>query len=189
MKLSKPRIPPAGYDDLDEATRALLGFNRSDGEKRPDNVFTTFAQNPELFKNFIVFGSYILAGSTLPARDREIAILRIGWLCQSEYEWAQHTEIGRRCGLSDVEIAKITEGDRAEGWTEKESTLIRAVDELHQDAFIGDQTWTRLGQYYDTRQLMDLVFTVGQYQMVSMALNTFGVQLDDRLTGFPVADG
>jgi alkylhydroperoxidase family enzyme len=152
-------------------------------------VFTTFARNPALFKHFIVFGSYILTGSTLPARDREILILRIGWLCRSAYEWGQHARIGRRCGLTDEEIRRITRGDQAEGWTELESALIRAVDELHGDAFISDQTWNRLSGYYDTKQLIDLVFTVGQYQMVSMALNTFGVQLDERLSGFPEEEG
>ncbi len=185
MKLSEPRISPAEYDELDEETRALLGFSGSKSKKHPDNVFTTFARHPVLFKNFIVFGSYILAGSTLPPRDREMVILRIGWLCHSEYELAQHAKIGRRCGLSEDEIIRITKGDQAEGWTELESALIRAVDELYQEAFISDQTWTCLRGYYNTEQLMDLVFTVGQYNMVSMALNTFGVQLDERLPGFP----
>lgn len=63
--------------------------------------------------------------------------------------------------------------------------LIRAVDELHRDAFISDQTWRCLSSHYETKQLIDFVFTVGQYSMVSMALNTFGVQLDERLSGFP----
>ncbi len=184
MKLTEPRIFPADYDDLDENTRALLGFSSS-SKRRPDNVFTTFARHPDLFKNFIVFGSYILTGSTLPARDREIAILRIGWLCRSAYEWGQHDRIARRCGLSEEEIKRIIIGAEADGWSALESALIRAVDELHQDAFISDPTWALLSGHYDTKQLMDLVFTVGQYNMVSMALNTFGVQLDERLSGFP----
>jgi 4-carboxymuconolactone decarboxylase len=189
MRLSEPRIQPAEFADLDEATRALLGFSQSKSGKQPDNVFTTFARNPDLFKHFIVFGSYILTGSTLPPRDREIVILRIGWLCQSAYEWGQHARIGRRCGLTEEEIRRITRGDQAEGWTELEAALLRAVDELHGDAFISDQTWKRLCVYYDTKQLIDLVFTVGQYNMVSMALNTFGVQLDERLSGFPKEEG
>lgn len=185
MRLSEPRIYPAELNDLDEETRALLGFSQSRSGKRPDNVFTTFARNPALFKHFIVFGSYILTGSSLPPRHREIIILRIGWLCQSAYEWGQHAKIGRRCGLTEEEIRRISNGAEAEGWSKLESVLIRAVDELHQDAFISDQTWICLRDHYDTKQLIDLVFTVGQYNMVSMALNTFGVQLDERLSGFP----
>ncbi len=185
MKLSEPRIYPAEINDLDEETKALLGFSQSKSGRRPDNIFCTLARHPALFKHFIVFGGYILTGSTLPPRHREIIILRIGWLCQSAYEWGQHAKIGRRCGLSEEELRRIVRGADAEGWNELESALIRAVDELHQDAFISDRTWARLCDDYDTRQLMDLVFTIGQYNMVSMALNTFGIQLDDRLSGFP----
>jgi alkylhydroperoxidase family enzyme len=62
---------------------------------------------------------------------------------------------------------------------------LQAVDELHRDAFITDETWQALSARYDTQQLLDVVFTVGQYNLVSMALNTLGVQLDQGLTGFP----
>ena len=185
MKLSQPRIPPAEMDDLDPETRALLGVSSPDAARRPDNVFATFARHPALFKNFIVFGAYILTGSTLSPRHREILILRIGWLCRAEYEWGQHERIARRHGLTDDEIRGVIRGADDPVWPEQEAVLIRAVDELHAEAFIGDQTWASLSRYYDTRQLMDLVFTVGQYNMVSMALNTFGVQLDERLSGFP----
>ena len=123
MKLSTPRIYPAKFEDMDEETSALLGFSQSKSGKRPDNVFTTFARHPALFKNFIVFGSYILTGSSLPPRHREILILRIGWLCQSAYEWGQHTRIGRRCGLTEEEIKRITRGAKADGWSELESAL------------------------------------------------------------------
>ncbi|HYM02842.1 MAG TPA: hypothetical protein VET85_07840, partial [Stellaceae bacterium] len=65
-----------------------------------------------------------------------------------------------------------------------EAALLRAVDELHADACIADETWAALGQHLDTAQLMDLVFTVGNYTTVSMALNTFGVRLDEGIKGF-----
>ena len=64
------------------------------------------------------------------------------------------------------------------------ATLLRAVDELHADACISDATWAALSQRYKTEQLMDVVFAVGQYNLVSMALNTFGVQLDKGVKGF-----
>ena len=127
----------------------------------------------------------MLNKSTLPPRDREILILRIGWLCRSEYEFGQHVVIGRREGLSAEEIERITLGPDAEGWDPFDATLLRAVDELHGDAFLSDATWNELAVRYDTMQLMDLVFTVGQYNLVSMALNTLGVQQDEGFPGFP----
>ena len=122
--------------------------------------------------------------STLVPRERELLILRIGWLCQAEYEWGQHVVFGREAGLTDEEIARIKEGPDADGWDPFDATLLRAADELHADAFISDDTWAALSERYTTQQLMDVVFTVGQYNMVSMALNSFGVQLDNGVAGF-----
>jgi alkylhydroperoxidase family enzyme len=143
------------------------------------------ANHPELTKNWLPFGAYILNRNTLSARDREILILRIGWLRKSEYEWAQHTQLGRTAGLSEDDLAHIMKGPDVSGVSQHDKLLLRAATELHDKAFISDETWNALAKTYDTKQMMDLVFTVGQYNLVSMALNSFGVQLDPGLTGFP----
>ena len=92
--------------------------------------------------------------------------------------------IGKQCGLGDEEIRRIQDGPDASQWDPFERTLLRAVDELHQHALVSDATWKELAERYDTQQLMDLVFTVGQYTLVSMALNSFGVELDEGIEGF-----
>ncbi|KKM91076.1 hypothetical protein LCGC14_1232220, partial [marine sediment metagenome] len=105
--------------------------------------------------------------------------------CYAEYEWGQHVIIGKRCGISEEEIKKIIEGPDAEGWDLFDANLLRAVDELYLDSFISDSTWQKLSEKYNTHQLIDLVFTVGQYNLVSMVLNTLGVQLEEGVDGFP----
>jgi alkylhydroperoxidase family enzyme len=127
----------------------------------------------------------VLLKSSLSPREREMAILRTGKLCNSEYEWGQHVVIGLQAGLTDDEIRRIAEGPDAPGWTEHEANLLRAVDELHRDYRISDATWSALSTRYDKQQLLDLVFAVGQYTMVSMALRTIGVELDQGIEGFP----
>jgi alkylhydroperoxidase family enzyme len=149
------------------------------------NIFRTLANYPKLAKRWMVFANHILAKNSLPPREREILILRIGWLCSAEYEWAQHVVIGKREGLSDDEIRRIGVGPDAPGWSELDRALLRATDELWNDAFVGDATWSALAKHLNEQQLMDVVFTVGNYNLVSMALNTLGVQLDPGLTGFP----
>jgi alkylhydroperoxidase family enzyme len=149
------------------------------------NIFRTLAHHPDLMRRWTVFGNHVLSKSTLPARERELVILRIGWLCRSEYEWGQHVLIGRREGLRDDEIERIPKGPDAPGWSDLDRALLRATDELRADAMITDQTWKQLSEHLGTQQLMDLVFTVGQYNLVSMALNTLGVQLDPGVPGFP----
>lgn len=183
-RLDTPRVPPLPESEWDDEARDLLGgLMRAGG--RVLNIFATLAHHPKLMKRWLVFGNHVLGKNSLTPRERELAILRIGWLCRSEYEWGQHAAISRGIGISDEDISRVTRGPDAPGWDPFEATLLRAVDELHADAMIGDATWKALCERYDTRQLMDLVFTVGQYNLVSMALNTLGVQLDEGIEGFP----
>ena len=182
MRLTTPRIPPVDDpSELDDDARAVIGTT-SLGPAQ--NIFRTFVRHPKLLKRWLVFGNHILFKSTLPPRERELLILRTGWRCTAEYEWGQHVVIGRAVGLTDEEIARIMEGPDAPGWDPFDATLLRAADELHDEQIVGDETWKALGERYSTQQLMDVVFTVGQYTLVSMALNTFGVQLDLDVPGF-----
>ena len=183
MRLSKPRLPPLPANEWTTEVRELI--EHSLGGENPLNIFTTLARHPKLLKRWLVFGNHILFKSTIDARERELVILRIGFLCKSEYEWGQHAIIGKRAGLTDDEIIRITKGPNAPRWSSRDTALLRATDELHEDSFIGNRTWAALSKHYDERQLMDLVFTVGQYTLVSMALNTLGVQRDEGVDGFP----
>lgn len=182
MRLNKPRIPPVNESDWNDDQKQV--FRGQEMRGNVQNIFRTLANHEKLAKRWLVFGNHILAKSTLDPREREIVILRIGWLCQSGYEWGQHVLIGRAVGLSDEEIMRIQEGAQADGWSAHERCLLKATDELHSDAFITDETWAGLKETLSDQQMMDLVFTCGQYNMVSMALNSFGVQLDPDLPGF-----
>lgn len=179
MRLDKPRLAPLDDAQLDAETRERLG-------KGPIlNIFRTLAHHPKLLKRWLVFGNHVLAHNTLPARERELVILRIGWLCQAGYEWGQHVRIAQQSGLSDADIERIPHGPEAPGWSALDQLLLRATDELHGDAFISDATWAALSEHLDEKQRVDLVFTVGQYNMVSMALNTLGVQPEPGLARLP----
>lgn len=149
------------------------------------NIFRTLAHHPKLLKRWLVFGNHILAKSTLPAREREIVILRIGWRCRAEYEFGQHTVIGRDAGLTDAEIVALTQRPEDHPWSSVDRTLIDAADELHDDQCIADATWSALREEWNEQQVLDFIFTVGQYTLVSMALNSCGVELDDGVPGFP----
>jgi len=178
MRLEKPRVEPLSNEQMDPELRNLFGAGRI------LNIFRTLAYHPKLAKRWLVFGNHVLAKSSLDPREREILILRVGWRCRSEYEFGQHTLIGRDSGLSDDEIARITRDPDTPGWSELERLLLVAADELVDDAFLSDATWKALSAHYNTQQLLDLVFTVGQYNLVSMALNSLGVQLDEGIEGF-----
>ncbi len=169
-RVTTPRIPPLPYDQWDtDALSAISG-----GRKLPpNNVLGLLAQHPALARAFLTFNVHLLTASALPARTRELAILRIAWRRRCRYEWAQHVQIARRAGITDEEIAGIRAGD---------ATLIsRAVDELDDDSCLSDETYRELAAELDDRQLMDLVFTIGTYSLLAMAFNTFGVELEPGL--------
>ena len=187
MRLSTPRIAPLEPENWSEEQTQALGMDIKDLQASigaPDKVFNivkTLIRYPDLFKAWLGFANHVLFNSSLSPRDREIVILRIGWLCQSGYEFGQHILIGRDAGLNDGEIKAIAEGANALNWSEAEQSLIKATDELHADAFIGDATFAELQEHFDEKQILDIIFAVGQYNMVSMALNTTGVQLDEGI--------
>ena len=181
-RLNEPRIVPVEKGAWTSKQKQFLEPLEQSGNLY--NVFTTIANHPELAREWWPFASYILRANSLSARDREILILRIGWLCNSEYEWAQHVRLGKAIGLTDDEIRRICAGPTAEGLSELDRLLLCAADELRGAAMISDTTWKGLSKTYSQKQMMDVVFTVGEYNLVSMALNSFGVQLDEGLVGF-----
>jgi len=184
FRLKEPRLAPLTELEWNEEQAKLLEpLKRKDGTVL--NVFATFGRHPLLFDSWMKFAWYVLGDQTLPARDREILILRIGWLCQAKYEFGQHTLAGKSVGLTDDEILRITNGSDDPGWSKFDAALVRAVDELYYDAIISDATWKALSERYSEKQLMDVIATVGQYNLVSWALNSYGVQLEEGVPGFP----
>ncbi len=178
-----PRVAPLPREEWDDEVTELLQATQMGG--RTLNIFSTLARHPKLLKRWLVFGTHVLAKSTIGARERELLILRTGWNCRAEYEWGQHVVIGKALGLSDEEIERITRGPEAPGWAPFDAMLLRAADDLFRDKRIGDATWAALSARYGVQEMLDVIFTVGQYTLVSMALNSLGVQLDDGIPGFP----
>jgi len=180
MVSRKQRIPFCDLSKLDAQGQEMAERSKVNGEVL--NLFKVLLNHPKLVRAWGRFGNYILNASTLPARERELAILRIGWLNQAPYEWEQHVLVGRRAGLTDAEIDRITRGPNA-GWSRHEAALLQAADELFEHSVVSDETWKILSETYSPQQMMDLVFSIGQYNLVSWVLNSLGVPLDDFLPG------
>ena len=106
MKLSQPRITPLTQDEWTDEQRETLASRYVEGQVY--NVMGPLARHWEASKKFQVWAYHIMGDtSTLVTRERELLILRIGWLCQAEYEWGQHVVFGKGAGLTDEEIARI----------------------------------------------------------------------------------
>ena len=176
----KQRIPLRDLTTLTGEEADTAAKNRIDG--RDLNLSRVMMHHPKLTRRWTPFAGHVLQKQTVPPRERELLILRVGWLNQAEYEWAQHVEIAKRSGITTAEIERIRQGPGA-GWNAHEAALLQAADDLFAHSVVSDQTWATLATRYSTEQMMDVVFTAGQYTLVCWALNSFGVPLDDFLPG------
>jgi 4-carboxymuconolactone decarboxylase len=176
----KQRIPMRDFSQLSAEDADTAAKHRVNG--RDLNLFRVLMHHPDLVRRWTVFAGHVLRKQSLPPRERELLILRIGWLNQAEYEWAQHVEIAKREGIREAEIEGVKLGP-AGPWGPDDATLLQAVDDLFENSVVAEATWTALAKKYSTEQMIDLVFTIGQYNLVSWALNSLGVPLDDYLPG------
>ena len=174
------RLPPLPADQWDDAVQQALAVMLPEERRHPEsasNILSTFIRHPDLTKAFLRFNVHLLYRSTLSPRLRELAILRVAHRTDSKYEWEQHVKLGQREGLTGDEIAGVQRGEAAD---EFDRTVLAGVDELLDRFELSDATWSALGERLDERQRMDFVFTVGCYVTVSMALKTFGVELEQE---------
>lgn len=183
-------LPPKEWPpEMREALAALRPPNprhplpsRDPGRPKGLNALGMLARHPALTRAFNTFNGHILFASSLSPRQREMLVLRVAALRQATYEWRQHVVLAGDAGITPDEVARIEEGPGATGWSPLDRAMITAVDELLGDAMVTDGTWEVLAAGLDVEQLMDLVFTVGAYDLLAMAFRSFDVQLDDDLT-------
>jgi 4-carboxymuconolactone decarboxylase len=176
------RMAPLDVGDLDEFQADLLRSMELGPAGSAEHLYRTLLRHPGLFRRWTPFAGKLLAGK-LPARDRELLILRTGWRSQAAYEWGHHVLLGREAGLSDPEIERVKVGPEVPEWSTHDAALLRAADELHDGARISDETWATLAATYDERQLLEVPMLVGHYQMVSYVINTLGIRGETGLPG------
>lgn len=176
--------PAARVEAFDRLGDARIGVPAGPDGVPPLRAFCPEEENETCRKyweytiNFV--GNYII-----PLRDKELLILRTAWLSRGDYIWGRHAVMGRNAGLTDAEIARVTEGPDAAGWDAFDATLLRAADDLHRSRFIAEATWTALGERYTEPQLREVVLIVGNYTQLAMFQNTLGVQLPPDVPGLP----
>jgi len=184
-----PRLP-LRTPPYDEAAQRTIGNTAFDGLS-PLNLRLALAHHPKLAHAFQSMAHVVLFGGDLPARDREIAIIRTGALTRSEYEWGMHVAIyGEPCGLDDVQVEDLTRAPDAAalthaGWTAPERLIVRMVDELHRHSTLSDATWRGLEQHWPRTQAIELIFASSFYHMAAFFLNSAAVPLEDGSRRFP----
>jgi alkylhydroperoxidase family enzyme len=181
MRLDAPRISPLAEAELSEEQRAILDGAGFAGRL---NILKTLVRYPAMLRAFLGWGNHVMGASPLDPLLRELAILRTGYLCRAGYEWLQHSQIAARLGMGQEAIARIKAGAGADGWSAEERAVLAATDELVGNHMLSDKAWAALDFLGDEART-ELVFAVGQYVMVSMVLNSLGIQPEDGLAVDP----
>jgi 4-carboxymuconolactone decarboxylase len=166
---------------LDEMSIVLV-----DGVRKPRedlSALEIMIRHAELYKAHLEVAKKYLSDCELNVRDRELAILRIGWLSQAPFEWGAHVKIARRNGVTSREIEQAIVGSSATGWNKRDRAIMRAMEELHFDSMISDDTWADLQEFFNDKKLIELVILAGQYKTVAYYQNSLRLPLPDTNKG------
>jgi AhpD family alkylhydroperoxidase len=144
----------------------------------PPNVFTTLARHRRLFRRWLWFAGGLMPGGRLPRADTELVILRVAHRCDCRYEWEHHERLAARVGLDRTAVDRVRSGPDADGWTARQRLLLRAVDELHDERRLTDDTWSGLAALLAEHEMIELCMLAGHYEMLAMTINSLRVQPD-----------
>ncbi len=177
----EPRVPPAPVGELRPFASLVARVAGRVLGTGPPNIFTTLGRHPRLFRSWLLYSARLMPFGSLARRDSELVILRVAWHCRAAYEWRQHVAIGLRAGLSADQIAAVAlpGAPRAGGvWSERQSALLAATDELLVVRALSTPTWERLRATLSERERIELCMLVGHYQGLATALGGLGVQVE-----------
>ncbi len=191
MSKSVPRIPPLKRSEWTDEARdvfAVMGGAKAWEQGHPYGIISIFAQHPALTRPFLTYSRYLLTNSLLPHRARELLVLYVGWTCKSEYEWASHLRQGLRSeAITEADIEALKQGPDSSHWSESERDLLRAVDQMRRSYTLDDKLWTALAKQFDRRQMMEVVFAIGTYMMLSTVVNSLRIPLEAGAEGEDIA--
>lgn len=184
--VGKPqRIKSLTPDEFDADAKAMVMKLRATlglGTQEIPAVFGLMLRHPGLFRCQMDMGVQLFKGEISP-RERELAVLRVGWLCRAPYEWGEHVDIAKRYGISAEEIERVAQGSSASGWSEHDRAIIKGAEELLGNQMISDATWNVLAKTWTERQLVEFPMLVGQYYATALQQNTLRVRLAEDNPG------
>ena len=144
--------------------------------REPAKTMAVLARQPDLLQPFLGWAAALALQGVLPHREHELLALRAASCCGSDFEWVEHAEYARAAGLTADEIAAVARPVDEHPWAPREAALLRAADELIARHDVSDATWAELAPNFGPPALVEILFVVGQYTMLSMVANAAGLR-------------
>lgn len=168
------RLRYLNQDDLSPEHRDLLD--------RPINLNRILVHSPNGRRAGLAMANFIRHGSRLDPRLRELAILQVGYLARSQYEWSHHIKLSRNFGVSEEDVRQLiaaTEGKPAT--LDRHATVVLAgAREMTVDGAISKATFAGLRGFLDDEQLIELIITLAHYNGIVRLLATLEVDVEDE---------
>jgi 4-carboxymuconolactone decarboxylase len=174
--MNATRVAPVSHPDEDQ--RARLAKTPLGESGQPLNLFATLAHRPRLLTRVNSLGSCLMFGSVIPARERELVILRTAGRDHCAYEISHHRSLGAAAGLTDEEIEAALDPASSHRWLAADGAMLRVADELVDGADVSDAAWSGLDGVLDDAGRLELLVLVGFYRMLAGLLNGARVELD-----------
>lgn len=179
-------LPPEERTERQQALLNELGMVVVDGVRKPRSdmpALEILLRHGELYKAHMGVAQIYLTAGEMSIRDRELAILRLAWLSQAPFEWGSHVMIAKRNGVTAEEIEQIIEGSSSPAWSKRDRAIVRAIEELHFDSMITDETWADIQEFYNDKKQIELVILAGQYKTVAYYQNVLRLPLPEGNPG------
>ncbi|MBI3515364.1 MAG: carboxymuconolactone decarboxylase family protein [Proteobacteria bacterium] len=166
------RLPYLDRDQLKPEHQDLLARNI--------NLLRVLTHSPNAARAFHGIGHFIRHVSRFEPRLRELAILQVGWLARSPYEWSHHVKISHDFGVTDDDIKALIEdtAGRPNTLDPAAKLVLRAAREMTRDLKVSDATWAELARAYDSERLTDLTLTIAFYNAVVRVLATLQIDVE-----------
>jgi AhpD family alkylhydroperoxidase len=179
-RADRPRIAPGSRRDV-----GLLGWaisevsGRASGTAAP-NLFLTLGRHRPLFRGWLRFAGRLMPAGKLPRRETELVILRVAHRRDCGYEFDHHVHLGKRAGVTDLDVERLQAGPAAAGWTPREAAILSTVDALHERQDLTDVEWDELRAQLGEREVIELLLLVGHYEMLATTIKALRIEPDER---------
>lgn len=160
-------------------SRAAIAGAKRRTKGRSFQFMRVLAINGRLHLPYIFWNSRVMPAGKLTRQQTEAVIIRVAWLCQSEYEWTQHKAIGKHNGLTPEQVDAAGPDPTSDLFDEEIKALLAAVPELLEEHVLSDESYDALRAFLSPALILEFIMLVGTYSALAGALNTFGVPLED----------
>jgi 4-carboxymuconolactone decarboxylase len=166
------RLP---YPDAESAPSSI----RETLDRNPVSVLRMLAHAESVFDSWRYYMDALLGQLQLDPVLRELAILQLARLRDSEYQWVHHVALARAVGVSAEQIAAVKEGREEDpSLSEAQREVLAFARELILEGAASENAVAAVAERLGPRPVVELLLVIGQWSSICSLIQTLGLQPD-----------